>query len=124
MEFYRSFDKWLNGILERGIKDGTVAVNFNIYELESGYDLQIVGCDRFDPEDEDWACYDLWSSEDDYFNLKSGGDILDWEDALDYFTDLVNGYLRNGEYKEQLKSLLAVSIGFVDGELEILYEKD
>lgn len=125
MEFFRSFDKWLDDILKDGIPDETVAINFNIYETDDGsYNLQIVGCDRFDPEDEDWACYDLWSSGEDYYSLKSGGDISDWEDALDRFTDLINAYLKDGEYGDELKKLAAVSVGFVDGELELLFERD
>ena len=39
------------------------------------------------------------------------------------FIDLVNEYLSSGKYANKLKRYLAVGIGFVDGDLHILYEK-
>lgn len=40
-----------------------------------------------------------------------------------YLSGLVNEYLSSGKYANKSKECLAVSIGFVDRDLHILYEK-
>ena len=37
--------------------------------------------------------------------------------------EILKGYLENGEYEDVLKSKPGVDIGFVDGNIEILYTK-
>ena len=47
----------------------------------------------------------------------------DWKSMETVFIDLVNEYLSSGKYASKLKEYLAVGIGFVDGDLHILYDK-
>lgn len=44
-----------------------------------------------------------------------------WEQALSFIKKLVDQYLIGGRYADILKRALAIGIGFVDGDIEIIY---
>jgi hypothetical protein len=82
----------------------------------------LIGSSEYAPDDSDWACAEVFTTREDLF-------ITDevvgkkWEDVLCFFKSEVGAYLENGRYKDKLLSKAAVGIGFVDGDLEILYEQ-
>ncbi|CAM3502123.1 hypothetical protein EDM52_22030 [Brevibacillus invocatus] len=122
MENYKLFSNWLNHILEQEIPKGIKAFNFNLYEGSGEtYDIHLIGSDEFDEDDSDWACTDYFSSEEDIFSIKRSGDIQHWEQGLNYITMLVERYLKEGEFANILKSASAIGIGFVDGDIDILF---
>ncbi|KGK81157.1 hypothetical protein DP68_18520 [Clostridium sp. HMP27] len=122
MLYYEDFSKWLNSNLEQ-LPSDIVAVNFNLYEgSNQTYDIQLIGTDTFDEEDEDWACEEIFTTGEDIFLMPRTDDIEDWEDGLDFITKIVRKYLEDGKYANMLKGLQAVGIGFVDGEIEILHQ--
>ena len=43
--------------------------------------------------------------------------------ALKYMAKELNRYLKRGKYADLLKSKIGVGVGFVDGNIEILYKK-
>ena len=43
--------------------------------------------------------------------------------GLTFFISLVNEYLSSGKYAGKLKEYQAIGIGFVDGDLQILYAR-
>ena len=47
----------------------------------------------------------------------------DWELVETFFISLVNEYLSSGKYAGKLKEYQAIGIGFVDGDLQILYAR-
>ena len=47
----------------------------------------------------------------------------DWKSMETVCIDLVNEYLSFGKYAGKLKEYQAIGIGFVDGDLHILYER-
>lgn len=122
MLYYEDFSKWLNSNLEQ-LPSDIVAVNFNLYEgSNQTYDIQLIGTDTFDEEDEDWACEEIFTTGEDIFLMPRTDDIEDQEDGLDFITKIVRKYLEDGKYANMLKGLQAVGIGFVDGEIEILHQ--
>lgn len=134
IEVYEHFAAWLDALLENNtMPDDTRAFNFNLYEdrLEKEPDkklwsTQLIAANRFDPDDEDgeWACYEAWSSEEDLFCLDfSDEENADWKRVQEVFTELCAEYLENGRYKNILLSSEGVGIGFVDGDLDIIFQK-
>lgn len=121
MKYYEEFTEWLEKYLKSFSKE-IIAVNFNLYEGENNtYDIQLIGSDEFDESDSDWACSEIFSTEEDIFYIERTQEIARWEDGLEFITNLVKKYLEEGEYAYKLKGTKAVSIGFVDGDLKILY---
>ena len=123
-ELYTEFENWLNNQLENNdMPENTLAFCFNLYEEsveDSVYSVQIVACDKFDKDDSDWACEEVWSSEEDIFGVElSDEQEKDWSAAQKLITEWVEDYLANGQYRDVFSGK-PVAIGFVDGELEII----
>jgi len=122
MDNFELFSIWLNQVLEQDIPKGIKAFNFNLYEGEKDtYDIQLIGSDEFDEDDSDWACTEYFTSGEDICYIKRTDEIEHWEQGLSYITKLVERYLQEGEYANILKNVTAIGIGFVDGDIEILY---
>ena len=107
------FQTWLEKQLEKPIPTEVVAFNFNLYEEdETEFDVQIVGCPSYDADDSDWACNDIFSSEEDLFHFTA----TDWETALEDFQAILENYLASG-VKNALTDSKYIAMGFVDGDL-------
>lgn len=123
-EDYLKFENWLNHLLEMNLPSGIVAFNFNLYEgSENTYDIQLIGADEFDEDDEDWACTDYYTSEEDICYIERSNEIKDWQVGLEYIANIVQKYMQEGKHRGRLINVEALSIGFVDGNLKILYRK-
>ncbi len=117
---YSEFEKWLDNVLDNATLplDG-VAVNFNIYEEgDDEWSVQIILASRFDPEDMDWACDEVFSSEEDIYIWKQE---TSWEEVVVSANEWICKYLESGKHADTLKSYEAVGAGFIDGIIEILY---
>ena len=117
---YSEFEKWLDNVLDNATlpSDG-VAVNFNIYEEgDDEWSVQIILASRFDSEDMDWACDEVFSSEEDIYIWKQE---TSWEEVVVSANEWICKYLESGKHAETLKSYEAVGAGFIDGIIEILY---
>ena len=119
----KSIANWIDRILDGEIPDNVIAFCFNLYEESEGeWSMEIVGTEDFDPEDEDWACEEVtdFGSRDDLYRWKMD---CDWEEAFEYMIEELSQYLESGKHAKLLKSTDGVGVGFVDGDLEILYMK-
>ena len=106
--------------MEKEIPDNTIAINFNLYEEHEHdtWSVQIIGSDKFD--EEDWACNETFSSEENiYIWVENGG----WEKALETAMNNLKVYLDNGKYSSLLLRYNGIGIGFVDGDIEIIYRR-
>ena len=122
MDNYKLFSNWLDKVLEKELPEGIVAFNFNLYEgAEETYDIQLIGSDEFDEDDEDWVCTDYFTTGENICYVSRTSDIEDWEEGLKYITKLIEKYLSEGRNANILKDVNAVGIGFVDGDINIIY---
>lgn len=122
-QLYFDFSGWLDNILQNELPSDIKAFNFNLYEDESGFQAELIGASMFDEYDEDWACEEVFDTRDNMFSLPKSEFTDSWEDAHEEFKQLINEYLSEGAYKSVLKSKTAVALGFVDAELEILFQQ-
>ncbi len=128
-EIYNSFANWLDNLLENNnMPESTQAFNFNLYE-EAGdcvYGVQIIASDRFDADDDgDWACYEIWSSEEDIFCVSAADeDDKGWQAFQKFITEVICDYLVNGKYKDILLDSQGIGVGFVDGEIDIIFKPE
>ncbi|MBE6841068.1 MAG: hypothetical protein IJN05_12185 [Ruminococcus sp.] len=122
---YIEFEKWLSKLLENDMPDNTAAYNFNIYEEEDEtYGVQLIASDEFSEDDDDWACSEIWSSEEEIFYIDHSDEKdADRERGLEFISQLISDYLEKGEKADKLKAVKAVGAGFVDGDLKILYKE-
>lgn len=79
----------------------------------------MIGSSCFDAEDSDWACAEVFDTRDD---LQSWTQVANWEEILQEVTNKIKRYIEMGKYSERLKSYKGVGVGFVDGDMIILYQ--
>ena len=118
---YNKVSEWIDGVLSDGVPDEAVAFCFNLYENEDYYwSMELIGAGRFDPDDQDWACDEVTD-----FNLRESLFTFqaecEWDEALQTMIDILKKYLNDGKYADLLKSREGVGVGFVDGDIEIIY---
>lgn len=123
MDFYSEFAAWLDEVLKEQLPEGIAAFNFNLYEGDDSFDIQLIGASRFDEEDDDWACDEVFTSEEDVYYLPRENMDIEWQEGLNCAIELAETYLDEGKYAGKLKDAQAVAIGFVDGDLTVLYTK-
>jgi len=114
----KEFNEWLDNILAK-IDILPVAWNFNLYEENEVYTVEIVGTNSFDENEEDWACNEIFTSRGTYKNFYLIKDS--WEKGLQYTIGFVKNYIKKGKYRNKLLETSAVACGFVGGDLEMLY---
>ena len=118
---YNQFEQWLNRILEQELPEDAAGINFNLYEdADNHWSIQLVATEYFYEEDEDWVCEELFTTGEDLFTWQE--ETL-WEAVLETGKGLVMQYLAEGHYADKLKQYEAVGIGFVDGDVYVLYKR-
>lgn len=117
----KGFFVWLDSVLKSDFSGEVKAINFNLYEdTDNKWSIEFVGTFSFDRDNEDWACDEVFATRDNPFVIECEND---WKSMETFFIGLVNEYLSSGKYASKLKEYQAVGIGFVDGNLHVLYEK-
>ena len=113
-----AFHDWLDGILHNELSEEIKAVCFNLYEDGDKWSIEFVGAGSFDENDPDWACDEVLALRDTPFTLERA---VKWNEFLEEAEQLIEDYLQNEAYANKLKRYKAVAVGFVDGDLSILY---
>lgn len=115
----KKFKEWLDNILKTKLPAGVIAINFNLYEDgDNKWSIELIGASSFDENNEDWACDEIFTTRDNPFVLVEESD---WKTIEIIYTNLINEYLENGKYSNMLKQYTAIGIGFVDGDISIVY---
>lgn len=125
LPMFDEVSKWLDQVLEDALETGipkeVTAFGFNLYE-DGDYDwsMELVGTSEFDMDNEDWLCNEVtdFDTRDDPFQWNQKAE---WEEILKDITCLLKKYLNSGKYANVLKEKSGIGVGFVDGNIEILY---
>lgn len=119
--------EWLDDVLENmsetGIPTEVIAFGFNLYDEGNGnWSMELIGASEFDTDNEDWLCNEVtdFNTRDNPFQWYKKAK---WEEILDDITDFLKRYLRNEIYADILKAKSGIGVGFVDGNIRILYSK-
>ena len=120
-ELLIQFNNWVDRIVSEVGVTPVVAYNFNLYEHENEFVVQLVGTDSFDLKDEDWACDETFSSGEDLFYLPHAVCGNQWRKGLEMTILLVKNYLQQGHHAASLKATRGVGVGFVDGNIDFVY---
>lgn len=118
---YDELANWLDKALGQEIPDGVAAFCFNLYDNDNGlWSMELVGAGSFDPEDSDWACDEVThlGTREELFVWRQD---VQWEHALQRAATVLGQYLEAGGCAHLLKSRQGVAVGFVDGDLNLLY---
>ena len=113
------FFSWLDEILLRKLPNNIKAINFNLYEdYGNEWSVELVGTSTFDENDSDQACDEIYATRENPYVLEKESD---WKTIENIFTSFLKNYLDTGKYSNVLKKYYGIGIGFVDGDLSIIY---
>ena len=115
--------EWLDGVLETGISNEVTAFGFNLYDDgDYNWSMELIGTSEFDINNEDWLCNEVtdFDTRDNPFQWCKKAE---WEEILNDITCALKEYLKSGKYADVLKAKSGIGVGFVDGDVEILYAK-
>lgn len=115
------FSEWLDQELEKEIPDSG-GIYFDLFEpTEDGFGIYFCVTKEFNADDDEWACYVNYSS-DQMFMVQTSG-LLEWENALSAAVKLIKKYLREGKYKSVLRKYAGIGTSFADSDIEYIYVK-
>ena len=120
-ELLLQFSAWVDRLLIEFRSTPVVAYNFNLYEHEEEFAIQLVGTGSFDPRNEDWACDEIFSSGEDLFFLPHTVVGDQWQSGLEMANALVKNYLQDGKHAALMKASHGVGVGFVSGDIDLVY---
>jgi len=126
MKFEKEFASWLSKALSDEVNPEVSAFSFNLYEVadEAGvkFGIELIGASTFDLNDPDWACDEVWEPKQRQLLIPIAYSGETWTDCLTKLKDLViRSLAAPQDYAEQLKRVAGIGIGFVDGDLEIIW---
>lgn len=127
MSFQQKFHEWLVDALPENVPEGVVAFSFNLYEpaLVDGvkFGVEVVGTSEFDPEDEDWACEEVWEPQERQLFIPVEFSGTDWTTCQARVEELLLQLLQSEHrLSSVLKSTCGIGVGFVDGSLDIVWQ--
>jgi len=120
-ELLVQFNAWVDRIMIEAGSAPVAAYNFNLYEHEEEFAIQLIGSSSFDRSDEDWACDVTFSSGEDLFYLPHNIFGGQWRVGLEVANSLVKNYLQHGKYAALMKAACGVGVAFVDGNIDLVY---
>ena len=119
---FQEFCIWLDTFLKNELPKNIVAFNFNLYEDETSFHIQLIGASSYSKDNSDWACDEVFSTGENIFVIPKSIAGISWENGLQYSISVIKEYLNIGKHSNILKSSSAVAVGFVDGDLETLFD--
>jgi hypothetical protein len=123
-ELYNLMASWIDSALSTPLPEGIAAFNFNLYDggNPTAFELELMGAPTFTPDDEDWACDEIFMSPQPRFLLPHSTVGAHWESGLSATSKLLFKYINsNSSGALRLKQSKAVAVGFVDGNLQIIW---
>lgn len=121
--FSSEFDHWLTKSLNEPIPPEVKAFSFNLFEPASGgFGIEIIGAPDFDEDDPDWACNEIWAPKQRQLEIPIKYSGSKWRECLAKMTEAVCQYLEKGDKRAVLTNSIGIGIGFVDGDLNIVWK--
>jgi len=113
------FSSWLDSQLSVEIPAHVIAFNINVYE--SPFLVEIIGSNEFDAKDENWACNEDWVPAVRSIEVSTNLFGNTWEVAEQNIVNMARGYFKsNFANASKLKQAKAFTVGFVDGNLNLI----
>jgi len=119
----QEFFAWADLVLAQPLPSQAVAFHFNLYEGTDSVHVQIAGNASFDPADY-WPAEETFSTGENIFEVPFGVAGANWEEWLESLMELVSAYVSSGTNAAVLRRSLGVGIGFVDGDMYVLWQAD
>ena len=86
------------------------------------FGVEVIGTSEFSPDDQDWACEEIWEPKHRQLNIPVSFSGESWEQCLVVIQSLIEVFLaKDNRAAIILKSRLGIGVGFVDGDLNLVW---
>lgn len=127
-DFETTLSDWLRAALGNTVPEEVAAFCFNLSEpadLPEKFAVDLIGAPTFDPNDENWACSEAWWPDPRWLPIPTDWSGEEWSECLDRMTGLVKRLISTDDQGiSQLTDREAVAVGFVGGDLKIVWQQD
>ena len=111
-------EKWIDDAFENYIPEEINVINFELREYDDNYwSIEMIRKNNLE-EDSDYAYDKVFKKE-----FRSWMQKATWEEILDEVITKTTKYINNGRFSEKVKSYEEIGVGFIDGDLTIVYKK-
>lgn len=128
--FEARFQIWLDEALKNSIPKTVRAFAFNLFEVpvsgktSNRFAVELIGASHFSQADTDWPCTEVFEFTPRSLEIPNSFSGSTWQECLDVMTRLTVDYIgSNSAGSAKVRAVDGVGIGFVDGDLRILYEQ-
>jgi hypothetical protein len=113
-----AFHAWLSGVVPPELPAQVIAFNFNIAQTAVGFEVELIGASKYDPDNSDWACEETWTSRPKVFAVSYAESGKEWQPFLEWASRAVREFVEGtAPNASTVRKAQAVTVGFVDGEL-------
>lgn len=126
MSFPEEFNSWLDRAIQSGVPASVKAFSFNLFEpaFVEGvkFGVEVIGASQFDECNSDWACDEIWEPNERRLNIPLSFSGETWDECLSKVQYLIQNFLAaDSATARALKSREGIGVGFVDGDLNVLW---
>jgi hypothetical protein len=122
----RDLFAWIDAALSTELPERTAAFHFNLYEGTNSVHVQLIGADSFPPGEvpqrDYWPASETFTTGEQVFEIPFDVAGSDWKQWLATCMDMLRSYIATGGRSDVLRSSLGVGVGFVDGDMHVLWQ--
>ena len=118
----QNFFLWLDNVLLQPLAKTTTAFHFNLYEYEKSVGIELMGTvDVIGAGADYWPGDATFYTDDERFHISHSVAGEEWPQWLETCKALIGDYINNGVQKELLRQSKGVGVGFVDGDMYLIW---
>ena len=122
----QEFFLWFDDALSQEISQRVVAFHFNLYEGHHSVHVQLIGTNSFTPGVIPARDYkpgeEEFTTGENIFEIPFSIAGSDWQAWLTASRGFVDSYITSGNESSKLRGSSGVGIGFVDGDMHVLWQ--
>ncbi len=126
--FKNTLESWLLEGLSSNIPKSVKAFSFNLFEIAedtgSKFSIELIGTSEFTPNNEDWACEEVWEPNRRSLAIPIEFSGENWKKCLNTMKENIIELIDSNEtIAKVIKSREGVGLGFIDGDFEIIWKR-
>lgn len=116
-----TFENWLKELSSSNeFREEIKALNFGLFEMESGYGIYLIGSKYYDSENENWATNEDFVPNNKYYYFNQT-EKLKWNEFELIVTERISNFLNEQINSNSIfNSVDHITIGFDDGNLNTI----
>ncbi|MCO8120133.1 hypothetical protein NHH03_00165 [Stieleria sp. TO1_6] len=125
MNFLDRLSVWLASSFSDSDTAAIRGYSFNLVENAGQFTVELIGAPTFDESDSDWACDEMFVGSPRSIPIPEAVHEGKWESCQENMSTILRDFLEFGDETARiLKRADAVAVGFVDGELAVVYRAE